>query len=174
MTREAMGRLFYTDFLESWEHRAWQMSVGFRQPAAHSDCVQNSSAPDSKQKTALLALKRGGNKSPPPSMASGGQLQGKIGTTWEKKRTESKNHGWFWRNYFSIRISVTWGSAHKLDKQATLVLSDCINIIGQRSFYSFKERLSLIGRAACLNASGSFPQHFTAINYRFEYEVFLM
>lgn len=41
--------------------------LGFRQPAAHADCVQNSSVPDSKQKTAEgpPCTKQGGSRSPP-------------------------------------------------------------------------------------------------------------
>lgn len=59
---------------------------------------------------------------------------------------------------WSMGVWVAWGSAHKLDKQGTLVLPAQIHIIGQWSFYSFKERLSLIGRSACLNTTVSlFP-----------------
>lgn len=128
----------------AWKCRVWQMYADFSQPAArhaqaacrtlqHRDLEQN------------VAKCSPWNRCPPPPLACHDQLQGKIYTVWvEKKERERElypKHGWFWGNYFSVRIYVAWGSAHKLDKQATLVLSDCISIIGQWSFLFIQRKV---------------------------------
>lgn len=70
------------------------MSAGFRQPAAHTHSVRNTSVLrilNKRQPNALLLLKRGRIAPPPPSLASGGQLQGKIYTVLVKRELYPKS-----------------------------------------------------------------------------------